>query len=77
MAVIEIFVWTALIVCILVISKVAFGINLGGATLVERIATQTARLVVSVAAVLLWLVSWKKITELYFWRAIERLSKAN
>jgi len=76
LAAIEIFVWAALIVCIVVISKVAFEISLGSATLVERIATQTIRLGVSTTAVLLWLVSWKKITEQYFWKAIGRSSKA-
>lgn len=76
LAAIEIFVWAALIVCVVVISKVAFGISLGSATLAERIATQTVRLVLSAAAVLLWLVSWKKITERYFWRTITRSSEA-
>jgi hypothetical protein len=69
---IEIFVWAALIVCVVVITKVAFELNLGNATLAERIATQTARLVISSAAILIWLVSWKKITERYFWRTIRR-----
>ncbi|MGD0424605.1 MAG: hypothetical protein ABSA92_14285 [Candidatus Bathyarchaeia archaeon] len=72
LAAIEIFVWAALIMCIVIIGRVAFEISLGTATLVERIATQTVRLVISSAAVLLWLVSWKKITERYFWRAIGR-----
>jgi len=69
LAAIEIFVWVALIVCITVIGRAVFEITLG-ATLAERIATQTIRLVISSATVLLWLVSWKKITERYFWRAI-------
>jgi hypothetical protein len=67
---IEIFVWVALIACVVVISKVAFEITLGTTTLPERIATQSVRLAISVAAVLLWLVSWKKLTERYFWRTI-------
>ena len=74
LAAIEIFVWAALIVCVIVIARFAFGISLG-ATLGERIATQIVRLVISSAVVLLWLVSWKKITERYFWRTIGRSSK--
>ena len=69
MAAIEIFVWAALIVCVIVIARIAFGISLGS-TLGERIATQIVRLVISSAVVLLWLVSWKKITARYFWRTI-------
>jgi len=74
LAAIEIFVWAALIVCIVVVSKVAFGISVGNATLLEKITTQIIRFGVSTAAVLLWLVSWKKITQRYFWRAIRRSS---
>ncbi|HUO41925.1 MAG TPA: hypothetical protein VMU35_03040 [Methylomirabilota bacterium] len=73
LAAIEIFVWAAMIVCVMVIGRLVFEISLG-ASLAERIATQTIRLVISSAAVLLWLVSWKKITERYFWRAIRRSS---
>jgi len=72
LAAIEIFVWAALIACIVVVSKVAFGISVGNATLLERVSTQVIRLGVSTAAVLLWLVSWKKITQRYFWRTIRR-----
>lgn len=75
LAAIEIFVWAALVLCILIIGRFAFEISLGSATLVERIATQTVRLVISGAAVLLWLVSWKKITDRYFWRTIGRSSE--
>jgi phosphoglycerol transferase MdoB-like AlkP superfamily enzyme len=75
LAAIMIFVWVALIVCVLVIGRIAFEISFGSATLGERIATQIIRLVMSCAAVLLWLVSWKKITVRYFWRAIGRSSR--
>jgi len=74
LAAIEIFVWVALVLCVIVIARIAFGISLG-ATLGERIATQIVRLLISSASVLLWLVSWKKITERYFWRAIGRSSE--
>ena len=70
LAAIEVFVWVALIACIVVIGRVAFEISFGSATLGERIATQIVRLGISCAAVLLWLVSWKKITARYFWRTI-------
>ena len=73
---IEIFVWVALIVVLVVITKVAFELSLGNATLGQRIATQTARLVISSAAVLVWLISWKKVTERHFWRTIGRSSSA-
>ena len=76
LAAIEIFVWAALIVCIVVVSKVAFGISVGNVTLFEKIATQIIRLGVSTGAVLIWLVSWKKITQRYFWRAVRRSLKA-
>ena len=76
LAAIEIFVWAALIVCVLVVGRIAFEISLGSATLGERIATQIVRLVISSTAVLLWLVSWKRITQRYFWRAIGRSSRA-
>jgi len=75
LAAIEIFVWIALILCIVIIGRFAFEISLGSATLMERIATQTVRLAISCAAVLLWLVSWKKVTERYFWRTIGRPSE--
>ena len=75
LAAIEVFVWAALIVCVVLIGRLVFEINLGSATLSERIATQIVRLAISCAAVLLWLVSWKKITGRYFWRAINRSSK--
>lgn len=73
LAAIEIFVWAALIMCVMIIGRLVFEISLG-ATLAERIVTQIIRLVISASAVLLWLVSWKKITERYFWRAIRRSS---
>jgi len=75
LAAIEIFVWAALILCIVIIGRIVFEISFGTATLSERIATQIIRLGISSAAVLVWLVSWKKITERYFWRAIGRSSK--
>jgi uncharacterized membrane protein (DUF485 family) len=72
---IEIFVWTALIVCVVVVGRIVFEISFGSATLGERIATQIVRLGISCTAVLLWLVSWKEMTARYFWRAIGRSSK--
>jgi len=54
------------------ISRVVFEISLGSDTLIDRIATQVVRITVSGTIILLWLITWKKITDRYFWRAIRR-----
>lgn len=72
LAAIEIFVWGILLLSTLIISKIAFLINLGGETLIGRIATEAIRVVVSGAVVLVWLLIWKKITDSYFWRTVAR-----
>jgi hypothetical protein len=65
LAAIEIFVWLLLLGITFVISKGAFSISFGTATLVERVATQTARVGASAALVLIWLLGWKKVTDFY------------
>jgi hypothetical protein len=72
LAAIEVFVWSILLLSTFLISKVAFAINLGNATLIQRVATQTARVVVSGAIILIWLLVWKRVTDTYFWRTISR-----
>jgi hypothetical protein len=72
LAALEVFVWAMLLLCMFFISKVVFDISLGTGTLIDRAATQVVRTAVSGAIILLWLVSWKKITDRYFWRAIRR-----
>jgi len=67
----EVFVWLLLLLCTLLISHQAFGINLG-ATFTERFLTQAVRLVVSGIIILGWLVVWKKATDLYFWRTAKK-----
>lgn len=71
MAAVEIFVWAILLLSTLIISKVAFAINLGPETLVGRIATEALRVLVSGAIILVWLLVWKKVTDSYFWRTIK------
>ncbi len=69
---IEVFVWTMMLLSMLLISRVAFGINIGTSSLAARITTQVARVLVSGTIVLVWLLVWKRITDLYFWRTIGR-----
>ena len=72
LAVIEVFVWLILLLSTFLISKFVFMINFGNVTLVQRVATETARVVVSGAIILIWLFVWKKVTDTYFWRTIAR-----
>jgi len=72
LAAIEVFVWAMLLLCMLLISRVASEITIGTETLIDRIATQTVRVLVSGTIILAWLVVWKKITDRYFWRTIAR-----
>jgi len=69
---IEVLVWAMLLLCMLLISRVAFEITIGTGTLLDRIATQTVRVLMSGIIILVWLVAWKKITDRYFWRTIAR-----
>jgi hypothetical protein len=70
LAAIEIFVWLFLLGSTYVISKGAFAINFGTATLLESVATQTARVVASGGVVLVWLLGWKKVTDWYLVRTL-------
>jgi len=69
---IEVFVWSVLLLSTLLISRLAFTINLGNSSILYRIATETIRVLVSGIIVLIWLFVWKKVTDFYFWRAIAR-----
>jgi len=72
LAAIEVFVWLILLLCTLLISKFAFSINLGNATIVQRIATQVTRNSLAGVIVVIWLLVWKKVTDSYLWRALGR-----
>src|SRR5208337_3557217 len=72
LAAIEIFVWLFLLGSTYVISKGAFAINFGTATLVESVATQTARVTASGGVVIIWLLGWKKVTDWYQVRTLSR-----
>lgn len=72
LAAIEVFVWAMLLLCTLLISRVAFEIIIGTGSLIDRIATQIVRVLVSGIIIIVWLFAWKKITDRYFWRTIAR-----
>jgi hypothetical protein len=72
----EVFVWLILLAIVFVISRGVFAINFGTATLIARVATQTARVSVSAALVLAWLLTWKKIADYYLSRMLSRQSSA-
>jgi hypothetical protein len=72
LAAIVTFVWAMLLLCMLLISRVAFDFSIGTKTFFERIVTQIVRIFVSGMIVLVWLFVWKKTTDLYFWRTIGR-----
>jgi hypothetical protein len=72
LASIEVFVWAILLVITFVISKGAFAINFGTATVFARVATQVARVSVSAALVLVWLLTWKKVADYYLSRTLSR-----
>ena len=72
LAAIEGLVWALMLIVMFLISIVAFAINIGAGSLPDRIVTQVVRTSVSVIIVVIWLLAWKKITDVYFWRAIAR-----
>lgn len=72
LAALEVFVWLVLLAITFLISKVAFEISFGTATLAARIATQTVRLLASGTLVLVWLLVWKKAADLYLSRTLSR-----
>lgn len=72
LAAIEVFVWLILLLCTLLVSKFAFSINLGNATIVQRIATQVARNSLAGVIVVIWLLVWKKVADSYLWHALGR-----
>ncbi len=72
LAAIEILVWALLLLVTLLISRVAFEIDIGAGGLFDRIATQVVRVLVSGVIVVVWLFVWKRMTDAYFWRTISR-----
>jgi len=72
LAVIEVFVWALLLLVMLLISRVAFEISIGAGSLFDRVVTQIVRVLVSGAIAVVWLFTWKKTTDRYFWRTITR-----
>jgi len=74
LAAMEVFVWFVLLAVTFLISRVAIEISFGTASLATRIATQTVRLLASGALVLLWLLSWKRVADLYLSKMLSRHS---
>ena len=72
LAAIEVFAWFVLLAVTFLISKGAIEISFGTATLLERVATQTVRLLVSAALVLGWLLAWKKVADIYLSKMLSR-----
>jgi glucan phosphoethanolaminetransferase (alkaline phosphatase superfamily) len=72
LAAIEIFVWLILLVIILIISKVAFLINFGTGTTIQLIVTEVSRVLASGVLVLIWLMSWKKVADIYLRKELSR-----
>ncbi len=72
LAAIEVFVWIILLLSTLLISEVVFTINLGTATIIQRVLTEILRDVFSGVIIVVWLLVWKKITDFYLWRALSR-----
>jgi len=72
LAAIELSVWLVLLITILAISKGAFSINFGTRTMIQLIATETSKVLVSGVLVLVWLVAWKKIADVYLRRELSR-----
>ena len=72
LAAIEIFVWFVLLVTILIISKGVFSINFGTRSILLVIATQLSKILGTGVLVFVWLVSWKKIADVYLKRALSR-----
>jgi hypothetical protein len=70
----EVFVWFVLLAVTFLISKVAIEITFGNASLAARVATQTVRLLASGALILIWLLSWKKVADLYLSKMLSRHS---
>jgi hypothetical protein len=68
----EVFVWLILLAITFVISVGVFEISFGTATLMERVATQVARVSVSAALVLVWLTLWKWTADRYLSRTLTR-----
>jgi len=74
LAAMEVFVWFVLLAVTFLISKVAIEITFGSASLAARVATQTVRLLASGALILIWLLSWKKVADLYLSKTLSRHS---
>jgi hypothetical protein len=69
---IEIFVWLVLLVVTFLISRGAGSISFGTSTLPRLAVTEVSRVLVSGVLVLIWLMSWKKVADIYLQKAISR-----
>jgi hypothetical protein len=72
LAAIEIFVWLILLITTLVISRGAFSISFGTATRIQLLVTEASRVLASGVLVLIWLVSWKKVADIYLQKELTR-----
>jgi hypothetical protein len=72
LAAIEIFAWLVLLVTTRIISRGAGSISFGTSTLVQLAVTEVSRVLVSGVLVLIWLMSWKKVADIYLQKAISR-----
>lgn len=73
---IVVFVWAMLLLSTLLIASIAFSITFGTKTTFEILATQIARNAFSAMIILIWLIVWKKVTDLYLWRNLTRKTTA-
>lgn len=69
---IVVFVWAILLLSTLLISRIAFSITFGTQTAFQILATQIVRNGFSAMIMLIWLIVWKKVTDLYLWRTLTR-----
>jgi len=69
---IEISVWLVLLFTTLIISKGIFSISFGTKTILESTATQVTKILGTGMLVLVWLISWKKVADIYLRRALAR-----
>jgi len=72
LALIEVFVWLMLLLGAFLFSRIVFGINFGTSNLLLTLINDGVRILVSGAILFGWLIAWKRMTDYYFWRTIER-----
>jgi len=72
LALIEVFVWLMLLLGAFLVSRLVFGINFGTSNLLFTLINDGVRILVSGTILFGWLIAWKRMTNYYFWRTIER-----